>query len=119
MTKNLVIFLLFFTLVYCSAYSSTLKMEAICSSETSVHIQRTTRRYIPEDSTLHNHRCEHLKSYIIYINLGMIRALLKPLSWQQYESCEGARINQNPGNDLYKLYKLKISGVKNISNQCD
>jgi hypothetical protein len=28
-------------------------MEAICSSETSVDFQRTTRRYIPEDSTLH------------------------------------------------------------------
>jgi hypothetical protein len=41
-----------FTLVYSSAYSSTLKMEAICSSETSVNFQRTTRRYIPEDSTL-------------------------------------------------------------------
>jgi hypothetical protein len=42
---------------------STLKMEAICSSETSVDTQRTTRRYIPEDGTLHNHRCENLKSY--------------------------------------------------------
>jgi hypothetical protein len=30
---------------------STLKMEAICSSETSVDT-RTTRRYIPEDGTL-------------------------------------------------------------------
>jgi hypothetical protein len=28
-------------------------MEAVCSSETSVYIQRATRRYIPEDSTLH------------------------------------------------------------------
>jgi hypothetical protein len=28
---------------------STLKMEAICSSETSVDTQRTTLRYIPED----------------------------------------------------------------------
>jgi hypothetical protein len=27
-------------------------MEAICSSETSVDFQRTTRRYIPQDSTL-------------------------------------------------------------------
>jgi uncharacterized membrane protein len=27
--------------------------------------QRTTRRYILEDSTLHNHRCENLKSYIL------------------------------------------------------
>jgi hypothetical protein len=55
-----------FTLVSCSAYFSTLKMEAICSSETSVDSQRTARRYtrIPEDGTLHNHRCENLKSYI-------------------------------------------------------
>jgi hypothetical protein len=39
-------------------------VEAICSSETSVDFQRTTQCYIPEDSTLHNHRCENLKSYI-------------------------------------------------------
>jgi hypothetical protein len=38
-------------------------MEVICSSETSVAIQQTTRRHIPEDDTLHNHRCENLKSY--------------------------------------------------------
>jgi hypothetical protein len=36
-----------FTLVSFSAYSSTLKVEAICSSE-----------------TLNNHRCENLKLYI-------------------------------------------------------
>jgi hypothetical protein len=35
-----------FTLVSYSAYFSTLKMEAICSSETSVYFQWTTRRYI-------------------------------------------------------------------------
>jgi hypothetical protein len=40
-----------FSLVSCSAYFPTLKMEAICSSETSVDFQWTTRRYIPEDST--------------------------------------------------------------------
>jgi hypothetical protein len=39
-------------------------MEAICSSETSVGTRRTTRRHIPEDDTLYNHRCEDLKSYI-------------------------------------------------------
>jgi hypothetical protein len=32
---------------------STLKMEAICSSQMSVDFQRTIRRYIPEYSTLH------------------------------------------------------------------
>jgi hypothetical protein len=40
----------------------TLKVEAIRSSETSVHI-RSTRRYIPEDGIL-SHRCENLKSHI-------------------------------------------------------
>jgi hypothetical protein len=44
-------------------FSSTLKMEAICSSETSVASQQTTRRHMPEDDTLYNHRCESLKSY--------------------------------------------------------
>jgi hypothetical protein len=52
-----------FTLVSCSAYS-TLKVEMICSSETSVHFQRTIRYYISEDRTLHNHGCENVKSYI-------------------------------------------------------
>jgi hypothetical protein len=54
-----------FTLVSCSAYSLALKMEATCSSETSVDFQQTTQHYIPEDSTLHNHHCENLKSYIM------------------------------------------------------
>jgi hypothetical protein len=38
-------------------------MEAVCSSESSVHFQWTTRRYIPEDNNPRNHRCENLKSY--------------------------------------------------------
>jgi hypothetical protein len=53
-----------FTLVSCSPYFSTLKMVAICSSETSVDSQRTTQHYIPEDGTLHNHCCENLKSFL-------------------------------------------------------
>jgi hypothetical protein len=42
---------------------ATLKMEAIRSSKTSGATQRTTRRHIAEDDTLHNHRCENLKFY--------------------------------------------------------
>jgi hypothetical protein len=53
-----------FTLVSCSTYSSILKMEAIFSSETSVGYEQTTQRYIPEDSTLYNHRYENLRSYV-------------------------------------------------------
>jgi hypothetical protein len=48
-------------------HSSTLKMEEKYSSEMSVDFQRTSRRCIPEDKTLHNHRCENLKSYILRI----------------------------------------------------
>jgi hypothetical protein len=52
-----------FTLISCLAYSSTLKKEATCTSETSADFQWTALRYIPEDRILHNHRCENLKSF--------------------------------------------------------
>jgi hypothetical protein len=52
-----------FTLVSCSSYSSSLKMETICSSETSVDLQRTVQRYIPENSTHLKDWCHNLKSY--------------------------------------------------------
>jgi hypothetical protein len=64
-----------FTLISCSTYSSTQKMEAICSSETSVDFRRiTTWRFIPENNNLHNHRCANLKSYIL-------RNLISYLYW--------------------------------------
>jgi hypothetical protein len=56
-----------FALLSCFVYSRTLKMEAICSSEMSLVLQRTTRRYIPEDRILLNQRCENLKSYISFV----------------------------------------------------
>jgi hypothetical protein len=52
-----------FTLASHLAYSLSMKMETTCSSKTCVDFQRTTLRYIPEDGTLDNHRCENLKSY--------------------------------------------------------
>jgi hypothetical protein len=46
--------------------------EATCSTETSAEFQRTTRRYIPRDRALHNHRCENLKSYAKYFTAPKI-----------------------------------------------
>jgi hypothetical protein len=54
----------------------TLKKQAIYSFETSIKFQLTTRSYIPEDNTLHNHRCENLKSYIL-ITLFFLRMVPK------------------------------------------
>jgi hypothetical protein len=51
---------------YSFADFSTLKMEAIRSSEMSVYT-RSTQRHIPEDGILHSHRCENLKSYKYYV----------------------------------------------------
>jgi hypothetical protein len=42
-----------FRLVSCVVYMSKLKMEAICTSVTSVDIYQTTRHYIPQDTFLH------------------------------------------------------------------
>jgi hypothetical protein len=41
-----------FTLDFCLTYPSTVKMEAICSSEASVDIEWSTLHYIPEHKTL-------------------------------------------------------------------
>jgi hypothetical protein len=45
-----------------------LKMEAMRSSETSVHT-RSTRRHITEDGILNSYRRENLKSYIFFLSL--------------------------------------------------
>jgi hypothetical protein len=50
--------IIFWDMTPCSLLSFTLR-----SSETSGATRRNTRRHIPEDDTLHDHRCENLKSY--------------------------------------------------------
>jgi hypothetical protein len=46
-----------------------LMMEAVQTSETSVNSYQCTRRYNPEDSHLHSHRRENLKSYLVKFNI--------------------------------------------------
>jgi hypothetical protein len=43
-----------------------LMMKAVYTSETSAHFNVTTWHYIPEDSKLHTHCHENLKSHILY-----------------------------------------------------
>jgi hypothetical protein len=45
-----------------------LKLEAICSSETSIDFQRTIRLYIPGDRAFHNHSRENPKS-LLYVRI--------------------------------------------------
>jgi hypothetical protein len=53
---------------------TNLKMEAIRSSETSVHT-RSTRYHIPEDGILHSHRRVNLRSYINIPSLEDVAAM--------------------------------------------
>jgi hypothetical protein len=51
--------------------------------------QRTTRRHIPEDDTLHYHRCENLKSYISLRNFTQ-----RATSRQKMASRESAQVSR-------------------------
>jgi hypothetical protein len=103
-----------FTLVSCSVYSSTLKMEATWSSEASVGFQRTSRHYIPEDRTLHNHRCENLKSYISSSVLPFMFSFLfqfRIYSWscESYSHLVGfLRQGIGPSHSIYCTGRCKI-----------
>jgi hypothetical protein len=57
-------------------------MEALFSFEASVR-RRGTLRYIPEDSILHSHRRENLKSYIALAGWAML--LRRNVSPVRYE----------------------------------
>jgi hypothetical protein len=48
-----------------------------CFSEMSVDFHRVAWHYIPKDRTLHNHRCENLKSYTVMPWYFLISYLLK------------------------------------------
>jgi hypothetical protein len=58
-------------------------MEALCSSETSVAKQRTTRRHIPEDDTLQ-------KSVSFTAPLNMKKVVSEKLSFCLYVRLAGA-----------------------------
>jgi hypothetical protein len=56
----------FWTIASCSLVLSTLMMEAVTTSETSVNINHTTLWNIPQDSHLHNRCLGNLKYHRIH-----------------------------------------------------
>jgi hypothetical protein len=78
---------------------STLKMEAIRSSETSVQSTTSTRRHTPEDGILHSHRRENLKSHL---NFGWLSADYKVLYTRRQES-------SYPRKEIIKIISIIIS----------
>jgi hypothetical protein len=95
-------------------------MEAARTSETLVNFYQTTRCYNPEDSYLHTHRRENLKSYIEIVilikkynnNNGVIiiarvlenRGLRKIFSSTREEVQEGRRILHNEERVICTLH---------------
>jgi hypothetical protein len=73
-------------------------MEAARTSETLVNFYQTTRCYNPEDSNLHTHRRENLKSYEVYVRQTWVVTQENPMT-KVYESkglrrkCGGKRWN--------------------------
>lgn len=74
---------------------SILKMEAIFSLEASVDFQRTTRRYSPEDGTIHKHSYKNLKS-----GLFNIPKLVSQNFWLRHKMREVSEVIQK---SLFRL----------------
>lgn len=51
-------------------YSAILNIETKCSSETSVDCQRTTQRYITEDSAVDQEHCVYSQNIFFYLHCG-------------------------------------------------
>jgi hypothetical protein len=74
-------------LATCLLYCSSLRMEAVCSSEISANLYWNTRRNILEVSVLHRHRCEDLK---LIIFRGRCRSALLATSFTMVSCADHA-----------------------------
>jgi hypothetical protein len=97
-----------FTLVSCSVYSSTLKMEVIYFSEVSVEFQRTIWCYIPKDIALHNHCFENIISYTVS-KMSYTKSSFARLITREEFLAEQPVLQDTRG--LYLLYNCMLPSV--------
>jgi hypothetical protein len=67
----------------CLDYPSTLNIEAIHSSETSVDIYQIKLRYIRDDRTINSHRQQNSESCTFTIVLSAQRQVRKQNTWRE------------------------------------
>jgi hypothetical protein len=98
-----------FTLVSSWACSSAQKMKAICSSETSVGFQRTTRRYIPEDRSLHKHRCGNLSLITLFRPPTLYKYLVEMLrTWGRTVGVSAIHVQYSLSKECMALQQLTV-----------
>jgi hypothetical protein len=62
-------------------------MKATCTFKTSTDFQQTTWHYMPEDTTLHKHHCENLKSCYLASTYGKSGMLATRICQLNNKSC--------------------------------
>jgi hypothetical protein len=87
---------------------STPKIEATCSSDTLTNFQRTTRRYMPEDTTLHSIRYENLESYWLLVRILMWAELVETLK-RAYDEPYIPRGTKAPYQGFQFLFRVLFS----------
>jgi hypothetical protein len=73
-----------FMLVSCLAYSSSLKMEATCSTKILVDFEQASWHCIQVDRNLHNNCCENLKYHIFPVY--MIRDMTVSMTFLPFKN---------------------------------
>jgi hypothetical protein len=92
------------TCFVCQAYSSTPKMVAIRSFETSVKLYKTTRRHIPKDSTFNN---PGLFSFTFASVKGENRHLTLCIKYLKCRSCPLRANCRFRSNDLRQTFHIQ------------